>query len=300
MTRATFDIYGPTIPQSPIILSVPHAGRDYPDATARLRHPVERLRALEDRYADRLADRVVEGGVSAIVSRMPRLWIDLNRAESELDPAMVIGRHGGGLPQSVKTRGGLGLIPRRLTETGDIWRTGLTEEDVASRIERHYRPYHTILSTMLARAHARFGVAMLVDLHSMPPLVGSNGAGSNGAGSNGAGPDGADPDEASIVLGDRFGTTCAPQLTAMAEAVFNRAGYRVVTNTPYAGGYIVSHHAARLRNVHALQVEVDRSLYLDDVFDGVGTGLPKLQAVIALLSESLAERLVGTTAIAAE
>jgi N-formylglutamate amidohydrolase len=285
MTRATFDVFGPAIPQSPIVVSVPHAGRDYPDTNGLLRHPIERLRALEDRHADRLADGVSasavgSNGINMIISRMPRLWIDLNRAESDLDPAMVIGRHGGGLPQTARMRGGLGLIPRRLTDVGELWRTGLTAGDVARRIEGHYRPYHATLTVMLARANARFGVAMLVDLHSMPPLIG--------------------PDEPGIVLGDRFGTTCAPQLTALAEAVFSGAGYGVGANAPYAGGYIVSHHAARAKNIHALQVEVDRALYLDADFNGTGPGLPKLQAVIALLVESLASQLASPSAIAAE
>lgn len=280
MTRATFDTLGPAIPRTPIVLSVPHAGREYPDAQGLLHHPLERLRALEDRYADRLADVAVASGTVAIVARMPRLWIDLNRSETDLDPAMVVGRHGGGLPQSLKTRGGLGLIPRRLIDVGEIWRTGLSAEDVACRIANHYRPYHETLSAMLARAHARFGVAMLVDLHSMPPLV--------------------EAGSPRIILGDRFGATCAPQLTAVAEMVFSGAGYGVGANAPYAGGYIVAHHANLRGNIHALQVEVDRSLYLDSDFDKTGAGLPRLQATIALLIESLAEHLAAPAAMAAE
>jgi N-formylglutamate amidohydrolase len=285
MTSATFEIFGPAIPHSPIVLSVPHAGRDYPDMAGLLRHPVERLRPLEDRHADRLADGVVArvghpDGINAIIARMPRLWIDLNRAESDLDPAMVVGRHGGGLPVTARARSGLGLVPRRLNDIGELWRAGLSAGDVTQRIEGHYRPYHAALAAMLARARARFGVAMLVDLHSMPPLMGA--------------------DKPGIILGDRFGTTCAPQLTALAEAVFSGAGYAVGANAPYAGGYIISHHAARANHVHALQVEVDRALYLDADFDNTGPGLPKLQAVIASLVESLARQLVAPSAFAAE
>ncbi|MDB5712768.1 MAG: N-formylglutamate amidohydrolase [Sphingomonadales bacterium] len=280
MTSASFDVFGPLIPLSPVILSVPHAGRDYPEAGGLLRHPIDGLRALEDRYADRLAETVIAGGIGAIVSRMPRLWIDLNRAESDLDPAMVIGQHGGGVPPTARMRGGLGLIPRRLGELGDIWRGGLSQEDVRRRIDGHHRPYHAALSTMLSRARARFGVAMLVDLHSMPPLVGT--------------------DKPVIVLGDRFGATCAPQLSVLAGSVFVGGGYDVGANAPYAGGYIVSRHADLAANIHALQVEVDRSLYLDDAFDRTGAGLPALQAIIARLVESLAARLTSPTQIAAE
>jgi N-formylglutamate amidohydrolase len=280
MTSATFEILGPAAPQSPIVLSVPHAGRDYPASRQGLRHPVERLRALEDRHADRMADMALAGGVSAIVSHLPRLWIDLNRAESDLDPEMVLGGHGGGLQPSVRTRGGLGLIPRRLADLGDVWRSGLAAEDVAERIDRHHRPYHAALSELLARARARFGVAMLIDLHSMPPLIGANQAG--------------------IVLGDRFGKTCAPELMAVAESVFAAGGYATVANAPYAGGHIISTHADRAANIHALQVEVDRSLYLDAAFDRTGAGLARMQATVAELVGALARRLCPPSRIAAE
>ncbi|MDB5699980.1 MAG: N-formylglutamate amidohydrolase [Sphingomonadales bacterium] len=280
MTSASFDVFGSLVPVSPVILSVPHAGRDYPDLSGLVRHPIDRLRALEDRHVDRVAETAIATGIGAIISRMPRLWIDLNRAESDLDPAMVTGQHGGGAPSTARMRGGLGLIPRRLGELGDIWRGGMAQDDVGRRIDGHYRPYHAALSAMLSRAHDRFGVAMLVDLHSMPPLVG--------------------PDKPVIVLGDRFEATCAPRLSAVAATVFAGGGYDVGMNDPYAGGHIVSRHADRSRNIHALQVEVDRSLYLDDAFDRTGAGLPALQAVIAQLVDTLAAILTSPMQIAAE
>ncbi|CAN5342420.1 N-formylglutamate amidohydrolase [soil metagenome] len=279
MSHATFDIHGPAIPNSPVVLSVPHAGRDYPDVAGLLRHPVDQLRALEDRYVDHVANTAIAGGVNTIVSRYPRLWIDLNRAESDIDPAMVIGRYAKGLP-TARMRGGLGLIPRRLGNIGEIWQTALTERDVAQRVEGHYRPYHAAISTMLARARARFGVALLVDLHSMPPLVGN--------------------DKPAIVLGDRFGMTCARRLTDVAGAIFEGAGFSVGRNAPYAGGHIISCHADRRNNIHALQIEIDRSLYLDSALDDVGSGLPKLQKAVGQLIGSLAAELTIPAAIAAE
>ncbi|WP_293882609.1 N-formylglutamate amidohydrolase [Sphingomonas sp.] len=280
MTVSSFDIHGLAILDSPVVLSVPHAGRDYPDTAGLLRHPVERLRALEDRHADRLAERAIAAGTTAIIARLPRLWIDLNRATSDLDPGMVVGGHGSAQTATSRMRGGLGLIPRRLGTIGEIWRAALTREDVARRIAGHYDPYHAMIAAMLARAQARFGVALLVDLHSMPPLVGYG--------------------ESQIVLGDRFGATCAPQLSALAEAVFAGAGYRVGTNAPYAGGHIITRHANRANNVHALQVEVDRTLYLDAALDKPGQGLAALQAVIGRLVETLVAQLSVPTAIAAE
>ncbi|AYJ86198.1 N-formylglutamate amidohydrolase [Sphingomonas paeninsulae] len=212
----SFEIFGPATPLSPVVVSVPHAGRDYPDLAELLRHPVERLRALEDRYADRLAERAIAGGVNAIVSKLPRLCIDLNRAEGDLDPAMVEGRSAAGYMITPRARGGLGLIPRRLNEVGDIWRVALSREEVRQRVEGHYRPYHTVLRAMLAAAQARFGVAILLDLHSMPPLAGFG--------------------KPTIVVGDRFGRTASPHVSGLAETVFTDAGFSVGRNAPYAGG----------------------------------------------------------------
>jgi N-formylglutamate amidohydrolase len=276
----TFEIFGPAFPLSPVVVSVPHAGRDYPDLTGLLRHPVERLRALEDRYADRLAEQAIAGGVNAIVSKLPRLCIDLNRAEDDLDPAMVEGRSAAGYMPTIRARGGLGLIPRRLNEVGDIWRVALSREEVRQRVEGHYRPYHAALMAMLATVQVRFGVAILLDLHSMPPLAGFG--------------------KPTIILGDRFGITAAPQITAFAEMVFMDAGFSVGRNVPYAGGHIISRHADRSRNIQALQIEVDRTLYLDGAFDQTGADLSRLQAAVATLVDGLAARIMPQSAIAAE
>jgi N-formylglutamate amidohydrolase len=276
----TFMVLGPTVPTGPVVLSVPHAGRGYPELRGLLRYPVERLRALEDRYADRLAQLAIAGGVSAIVSKLPRLCIDLNRAEADLDPAMIEGRSAPRSMLTIRARSGLGLIPRRLNGLGDIWQVVLSPTEVRQRIEGHYRPYHAALRAMLAAAHARFGVAILIDLHSMPPLPGTG--------------------RPSIVLGDRFGRTASQQVTAIAEAAFVDAGFSVGCNEPYAGGHIITHHADRPRNVQALQIEVDRNLYLDAAFDETTAGLLPLQRAVATVVEKLASRMMPVSAIAAE
>lgn len=276
----TFTLYGLPVASGPVVLSVPHAGREYPDLAGLLRCPVERLRSLEDRHADALADKAIAEGVGAIVSRLPRLCIDLNRAESDLDAAMVEGRSTAGPKLSTRARGGLGLIPRRLNEIGDVWQAPLSQERVRDSIEGHYRPYHATLRAMLAAAKARFGIAILIDLHSMPPLPGFG--------------------RPTIVLGDRLGRTASPLILALAERIFADAGFSVGRNEPYAGGHIISHHADRGRNVQALQIEVDRSLYLDAVFDQTTAGLVPLQDAVTRLVDELTAQSMDQWAIAAE
>ncbi len=265
---------------SPVVIAVPHAGRAYPVSMPMLRVPTARLRALEDRHADRLADRAVESGIATIVARTPRLLIDLNRDESELDPAMVRGGIAAGAPLSPRVRGGLGLIPRRLGGVGDIWRGALDPADVAARIAEIHRPWHERLSALLAATKARFGIALLIDLHSMPPIDGD--------------------DAPSIVIGDRFGRSAAPQLTAASEAIAAWAGLRAAVNIPYAGGHALDRHAQPHRGIHALQIEIDRQCYLDSEFDQPGPGLPRMQAFVAELVARLGDELIVPQRLAAE
>jgi N-formylglutamate amidohydrolase len=280
MTPPPFTLFNAGVPVSPVVIAVPHAGRAYPPSMPMLRHPLRQLLALEDRHADRLAESAVKGGTATIVAQTPRLWIDLNRAESELDPAMVRGGVPSGAPLLPRVRGGLGLIPRRLAVLGEIWRGPLDPADIAQRIAAHHRPWHDTIESLLRRTHERFGVALLIDLHSMPPLTG--------------------PDAPRIVIGDRFGRSAAAQLTAAAEAIIAGAGHRVAANAPYAGGYTLDRHAHPARGIHALQVEIDRSLYLDDAFDAPGPGLPRMQALVAELVARLADEIVIPRRAAAE
>ena len=231
---------GPARHGSPVVLSVPHAGRCYSDgllASARLSRA--RLESLEDRLVDRLVWRAVEGGAVALIADSPRAEIDLNRDERELDPAMVLPRPpADSTVESPRTRGGLGLIPARIAGAGAIWRQRIAAAEVARRIERIHGPYHAALEAELKAAKARFGIAILLDCHSMPP---------RGAGG-----------EAGVVFGDRHGGSMAETLVAAAETAAREAGFRVARNAPYAGGYITERHGRPARGVHALQLELDR------------------------------------------
>jgi N-formylglutamate amidohydrolase len=265
--RQPFDDYALEEPGGPVVLSVPHAGRDYPlSLRAALRVPLAALRPLEDRHVDTLA-LAARRGETMLIQRRSRAWIDLNRAEHERDPAIDAGadRHAAPHP-SAKLRGGLGLIPRRVPIAGEIWRRRFEGDEIANRILQDYRPYHAALSAALKRAHARHGVAILLDLHSMPPL---------GRGLS------------RIVIGDRFGRSAAARFVHRLEAVTAQAGVTTSLNSPYAGGHILDRHAHVAAGFHAIQVEFDRSLYLDAALDQPGEGLEAMATLLRAMIDSL-------------
>jgi N-formylglutamate amidohydrolase len=247
------------------VLTVTHAGRDYPPGMIdRLAVPFDTVRLLEDRLADRLVEAAIARGWQTLVARTPRLTIDLNRAETDFEARAVAGAHTPAARPSHRARGGLGLVPERLGKL-ELWRTRLSSEDLAERIVAVYRPWHVAVEAALARAQAFNGHAVLIDVHSMPPLPGAH--------------------PAQIVIGDRHGASALPHVTAAAVEVFRAAGLRVAVNAPYAGAYMLERHGKPARNVSALQVEIDRRLYLDAALDGPGSGLSAMQRIIAALAE---------------
>lgn len=252
----------------PILISVPHAGRDYPDILRdNLRIRSTDLLRLEDRYADRLVAPAIAAGFPAIIAHRARAWIDLNRSEEELDPEMIEGAIGTVKSVgSAKMRGGLGLIPRRLLHHGDIWRRPFAAAEVETRIMSYHRPYHAALERTLARIRSKFGVALLVDIHSMPPLPLTSGPG------------------ARIVVGDRFGQSAASIYSEIILGRLKQNGIPAALNHPYSGDYTLRRHGKVRNNIHAVQIEVDRSLYLDsDLHEPVEAMGP----VAALISELL-------------
>ncbi len=263
-----------------MILSVPHAGRDYPlPLRAALRVPLTALRPLEDRYADALALGARQGETLFVAGRA-RAWIDLNRAEHERDPRLDDGATYNGQPQSAKLRSGLGLVPRRAGNSGDLWRHRLSGEEVAARIRADHRPYHEALGAALASARARFGVAVLLDVHSMPSL--------------------GSPDSAPrIVFGDRFGRSAGARLIGRLEGVARAHGFASAVNAPYSGGHVLERHGDPRRGVHAIQVEFDRTLYLDDKLDQPGRGLARVIEALRAMIDALADEALPS-AIAAE
>jgi N-formylglutamate amidohydrolase len=281
MASDSFHVSNFNAPSLPVVLSVPHAGRAHdPALLALLRVPVSAVLPLEDRYADLLTDTAVECGVPTIIARTPRLMIDLNRAPGDIDPDSVRGGLAPGTPVSAKARAGLGLIPTRLWGVGPLWKRPFDAEDIVERLREIHTPYHSTIAAALQWAKGQWGAALLIDVHSMPPVKGDDG-----------------PD---IVIGDRFGASAGGQITATAEATLTGLGFRVAINAPYAGGYLVSRHARPLANIHALQVEVDRQLYLDAALDQPGPGLARMQRALVALVESLTDELTGEYTAAAE
>jgi len=282
MTDAPFYRIGPERPVLPVILSVPHAGRDYPPALIdSARVPLSVLEALEDRLVDRLIWRAVAAGATAFVATSPRAAIDLNRDEREVDPAMIAPpppAHS--LLPSARTRGGLGLVPARLAGAGALWRGRISRDELKRRVETVHRPFHSALASALASAKQRFGAAILLDCHSMPPR-----------------PHG----EAKVIFGDRHGRTIAPSLLDAALGATRTLGYAVACNDPYAGGHVIERHGKPAGQVHALQLEVDRSAYLDPTLRDPGPGFDSVARLIAAIVEALNGAVIGPpTAIAAE
>lgn len=283
---AAFDRYGPQASKGAVILSVPHAGRAYTaELLARSRVRPAMLQRLEDRYADLLVHDAIAQGFSVLVAHAPRAFIDLNRHEREIDPSIIRGApHGQAFISSAKLRGGLGLIPQRLPGVGDLWVGPLEWADVEDRVERWHRPYHEAIEQMMREARERHGHAILIDVHSMPPL-----------------PLGEDRRPPRIVVGDLFGRGAAPRLSALVADICMSRGISAVLNHPYAGHYTVERHGRPLRDRHALQIEIDRSLYLDIARDRITPGLATIRALIADIATALANEMPGEGyALAAE
>jgi N-formylglutamate amidohydrolase len=282
-----FTVYHTDTLRSPVLLSVPHAGRDYPPALLEnLRvSPAELLR-LEDRYADRLVQPAIAAGCSAIVAHRARAWVDLNRAEDDIDSGMFTGAIGDeeAAPSS-KARGGLGLFPRRLQACGELWKHPMLWEDAQQRIAGAHLPYHQSIAAILSAMHAKFGVAILLDVHSMPPLPIVAVAQATPR----------------IVVGDRFGRSSS---TVYAELILGRAkqaGLAAALNAPYSGDYVLRRHGDPMRGIHAVQLEVDRGLYLDSNLREPGNGLKiTAQFVQNVVSDLIDQGLAHSFAEAAE
>lgn len=283
----SFDRHGAADPVSPVILSVPHAGRDYPQALlSAIRVPLSALLVLEDRHVDALA-LAARGEEICLVQRRARAWIDLNRAEHERDPKLDDGADPvATAAPSAKLRSGLGLVPRRVSGAGDIWRRRLSAADVAARIAADHRPYHHAVGIALAAARARFGIAVLLDVHSMPPLGDDRDAKGSAA---------------RIVVGDRFGKSSAARFVSRIEAEVQASGIALAVNSPYSGGHILDRHAAPSAGIHAVQIEFDRTLYLDTALRAPGPGLGTMAALLRRMIDAVAdEALAMPIAIAAE
>jgi N-formylglutamate amidohydrolase len=279
--KTPFHRIGPEESATPVVISVPHAGRDYSaDLLAAARVPRETLQLLEDPYVDQLVQQAVMGGVQALIATAPRAEIDLNRSENALDPAMVFPPPAKAVAPSLRTRSGLGLVPARISGAGSIWKNRVSAEEIVRRVETVYRPYHQCLSMMLEAARKRFGIAILLDCHSMP----GRSAGASGQ----------------VVFGDRHGSSAAPYLVKTLVDTAQSQGFSTACNAPYAGGEITRRHAEPRAGIHAIQIELDRGLYLTPDCRSLGSGFERTASLIARMTDALAETALGRPSIAAE
>jgi N-formylglutamate amidohydrolase len=251
--KPPFEILQPTVLMSGLVCNSPHSGRVYPAsflASARL-DPLA-LRRSEDAFVDELFFGAVAVGAPLMRAHFPRAYLDVNREPYELDPRMFDGR----LPPFANTRSmrvaaGLGTIARLVGEAQEIYARRLSIEEAVTRIETLYKPYHRGLRGLIQRAERQFGVAVLLDCHSMPSA--SNASSSRD-----------EKIKADVVVGDRFGTSCAAIVIDFVEQELRRQGYSVLRNRPYAGGFITEHYGNPAAGHHALQIEVNRALYMDE------------------------------------
>lgn len=248
MMRA-FHLAEPRQLSTNLVFSSPHSGRDYPaDLVERSRLGLLQLRASEDVMVDALFAAAPDHGAPLIAATAPRAWLDVNRAPDELDPSLIEGVRPRGLNQRVAA--GLGVVPRVVSEGAAIYNGKISLTDAQTRIRTVHAPYHEALDALLVRARDRFGSALLFDCHSMPTEALRAAPRINGK-------------TPQIVLGDRFGAAAARGYIAETKAAFERAGFTVARNAPFAGGYITQRYGKPSRGLHAIQIEIDRGLYLD-------------------------------------
>ena len=259
---------------APLLFNSPHSGRVYPRSfLEESRLDALTLRRSEDAFVDLLLAEVAASGTAMMSAHFPRAYLDVNREPYELDPRMFEGR----LPNYANTRslrvaGGLGTLARVVSESHEIYARRLPVDEALRRIEQLYKPYHRTLRRLLGRIHREFGVALLVDCHSMPSC-------------------GLARDErprADIVLGDRYGTSCSPLIMDRADDALRALGYSVGRNKPYAGGFITEHYGNPASGLHTIQIELNRAIYMDERRRERGQRFAQVAADFAILADALA------------
>ena len=270
-----FEIIEPACWRAPIIFNSPHSGSVYPaeflDAS---RIDLAALRRSEDSFMDDLIADLSDRGYPVVKVHFPRSYVDVNREPYELDPRMFTGR----LPSFANTRsmrvaGGLGTIPRVVGDGQEIYRERISVDDALARIEALYKPYHRALRRLINQAHQSFGTVVVVDCHSMPSIGVSRD----------------EPRRPDVVIGDRYGTSCAALLPDIVEQTMSGLGYAVGRNKPYAGGFITEHYGNPASGLHAIQLELNRAIYMDERRREKGPRFAQLTADFATLAEALAD-----------
>ncbi|UJX44040.1 N-formylglutamate amidohydrolase [Xanthobacter sp. YC-JY1] len=267
-----FEVLTPVEARAPFLFNSPHSGRIYPRSfVEQTRLDFSTLRRSEDTFVDELFGDCVALGAPMMRALFPRSFLDLNREPYELDPRMFDGR----LPpfantRSIRVSGGLGTIARVVGDAQEIYPRRLAVNEALERIETYYKPYHQTLRRLVGRIQREWGLAVLVDCHSMPSTSARD-----------------EVARADFVIGDRYGTSCSDLVTDAIERSLTARGYRVVRNKPYAGGYITEHYGNPSAGLHAVQIELNRSLYMDEAGYERNGGFTRVQADIRTLMGDL-------------
>ena len=265
MQDAPYTLTMPGQRSSGVVFASPHSGREYPWAFLRRSILDERaIRSSEDAFVDRLFAPAPTCGAPLLAARLPRAFVDLNRGADEMDPAVVEGvRH---VSHNPRVSSGLGVIPRVVANGRAIYRGKIGLPEAQTRIAEVWTPYHATLQRLLSEARRDFGQAILIDCHSMPhEAIDSMSTG-------GRAPE--------VVLGDRFGAACGPEIVDRIEAAFSDAGLRVARNAPFGGAYITQHYGRPSRGQHVVQVEIDRALYMDEREIRANAGFAELRRIL--------------------
>ncbi len=286
MPTAAYDLEMPENRTSCVIFASPHSGRDYPDAFLR-RTVLNRnvIRSSEDAFVDQLFRSAAPNGAPFLKAAMPRAYLDLNRSADELDPALILGARRQG--HNPRVASGLGVIPRVVANGRSIYHGKLTMDDARLRIDTYWRPYHMRLKSLLAESHEKFGQAILIDCHSMP-----HEAVAMASTAKSRRPD--------VVLGDRFGASASGVIVDQIEAAFASAGLNVARNTPFAGAYVTQTYGRPGRYQHAVQIEIDRSLYMNEERIEPNENFEAFRALLDRVVADIAEIGAQPTRLAAE
>ena len=270
---------------SGVVFALPHSGRDY--GVSFLNQSILdkiSIRSSEDAFLDQLIDGIEKYGAPKIIANAPRAFIDLNRSTDELDPALISGIKNN--IRSPRISSGLGVIPRVVSHGKEIYRGKLSLEQAQSRIEYYWKPYHEDLSHLLKRAQSIFGQSLLIDMHSMPHEAVSTQSSFIKA-----------PE---IVVGDRFGMSSDPEFTNLIVSILKQHGFRVAKNTPFAGAFITKNHGKIKERTHAIQLEIDRSLYMDEKRISPNSGFEKLKSQLFPALIQISSLICKSDKIAAE
>jgi N-formylglutamate amidohydrolase len=287
--RPPFALRRPGRQTIPLVFSSPHSGLDYPaEFLAAARLDSLSLRRSEDAFVDELFAGAPAAGAPLLSALFPRAFVDPNREALELDPQMFEDE----LPSEANTdsprvAAGLGMIARVIASGEEIYGRKLPVAEALRRIERYYRPYHAMLSELIGETKRRFGLCVLIDCHSMPSVGGPM---ERDAGRG----------RVDIVLGDCRGTACAPALTERVEMALRQMGYGVARNNPYSGGYVTQFYGRPADKVHALQIEINRALYMDEASLTRAPGLARLAGDMTRLVRALGDIAGSLGAAAAE